>query len=223
MTASFDWRIGITTAPRKFDYIDQTIEGAIKAGFHVFEVFHDIDQEGPWKNFKKTLTELSRKEPNLEDPFPVCLVLQDDILLTENLKEYLELDSFIHDEIESGSIMSLYTSAYHHNEEIGWHSIPSDDLPRKCYGALAVMMSRDTAIELLEQSKNGLGVSCKNKTDFWIGKFCQVNERHYLQHSPSFCFHLGIVSSLEHNENGIPEELSEFRQCKEFMKGIDVL
>lgn len=206
------WQVGVTTAPREgVSYLNQTVGSLHDAGWQDVRIFDDdACQLGPWRNFKRAAAAL------LEDAgrFDWFAIFQDDIMIAKNTREYVERCKTTRDALDLGNVLSLYTAGPHHNIEGGWIAIANDDLPRKCYGALGVVMSRETIEDLLAHEE--IGKHVRNKTDFWIGKFCLITEREYLQHSPSLIKHMGEVSSLEGQQDTPKFHNDYFRQCREW-------
>lgn len=211
------WEIGMTTAPRAVDYIEETLEGIRQAGWHETPLvsgeagsplpkgclsFRNKISLGPWPNFRRVL-ELLLAVPWRVDRY---LLMQDDVLLSKNLRSRLDAEVLSDD-----CIYSLYCAGPNDSGgENEWHEI--EGVPKKAYGALAYMMTARVAERLLAWKPPN---ASRTKTDFWVGRFCRDEGLKYLCHSPSYAKHIGDRSALESEHRPIP--INEFRQCSRFV------
>ena len=110
---------GITTAPRKVSYLDETLASVRAAGFDQPVIVEDSDNSGSYRNFKRAVSLLLHCQPDAE----AIAIFQDDIEVADGLKA--RLDRFGWPEsAERIGVVSLYTAKPHHLNRSGWHKLP---------------------------------------------------------------------------------------------------
>jgi hypothetical protein len=167
---------------------------------------------GPWGALRKAI------EIGLGPPLDAEWIVQfqDDIKLAAGTRDWLisEIDS---GRLDGCGAASLYCNSAHSDEaiaggETGWITIPPDDLPRRAYGALALVFSAESARMLLADPPNP---TQKIRCDLNVGTFCKLTGRNFLVHCPSLCQHCG-TTSVAHPTG----ELNYLRTAKHFVTDV---
>jgi len=196
------WAYGLTTAPRQKPTLDTTLKSLAAAGFPKPLLFAEPETEtpkghkvfvaekrlGPWGNFRRAVETLIERCPWAD----AYAVFQDDITLARGTREWLEKQGWPDDT----GVVSLYTSAImaRLRPEPGWFEI-QDDLPRRCNGALAVILPAESARRLL---RSKVGAGSYTMTDAHLGRFCDEEGLRWRQHNPSLARHIGYHSAITH-------------------------
>lgn len=215
----------VTTAPRPngVSYLTATLDSLALAGWDDPVIFADSNMIldlparasakhlGSWGNFVRAISTLWNERPTAD----VFVVFQDDLLVASGLRRWL--DGQLWPEPLPG-VMSLYCSKVTAEEfarGVGWFAMPQDDLPRKAYGSLGVVMP-PAAVRLLVRDPPGSG--SKNQTDYWLGRFCRDHGLPYLLHSPSLLRHVGRTSCFERGgERPITRDWNDARREGEWV------
>ncbi|QDU11419.1 hypothetical protein [Gimesia aquarii] len=204
-----NWSVGITTAPRKQPTLCQTIASIKKAGWERLQVFAEPGVEipedfndlifvqryerlGAFPNWYLSLTEMVLRDPKAE----AYLLCQDDVLFSENTREYLEFKLWPAPEV---GVVSIYCPS-HYQQKITPEFI-REDRGWRSWGALAYIFSNPSARSLLSDS------AVLNHRDFGpadglkhidavVGLWCERNQLPYFVHSPSLAQHIGDTSTI---------------------------
>ena len=209
------WVIGVTTAPREIPVIARTVRSLRSSGWEkevlwlfaepgspvpddvlrsgLARVIHRQHSAlGAWGNFYLALAELCVREP-LADAF---LMLQDDVVFSPGLREYLE------EQLWPGpnpGVVSLHTPAHFaptwgtgfFKADVGWGAwgaqafIFSNAAARKFLGDLNVV--GHPVLGIMDGRKN---------VDSVVGDWCRRAGREFWLHSPSLTEHIGVRSTL---------------------------
>lgn len=208
------WEVGITTSPRRIPTLSRTVKSLREAGWenpHIFSepgvnplkhcVWHQNKERlGGWPNF------VSMAKQIVEIDADAYLLLQDDVLLSPNLRAYLESTS----PPRGAACLSPYTSSKYHRDGWGWHTARYKGL----VGALAFIFTKDKLRSLLaspwarEKQSNGI--------DTFIGRWAKRNGGIQF-HSPSLCEHIGDTSTIHGGASN-----SGQRHSKSFVGGLDL-
>lgn len=192
----------VTTAPRRHDYLPDTLASLAESGFPKPIIFaergapvpDDCDvrvsdaSPGSWPNFRRALAGLVAESPHAV----AYAVFQDDIAVTPNCAAWVESRLW---PSEKCGVLSLYTAETTGRGKAGWFQIPRELLPRRAFGACAIIMPCEAAKMLGRDRK--LGAGTMTLTDQWLGKFCKEHGLQWWQHQPSLIRHLGEVSSIK--------------------------
>ncbi|QDT44045.1 hypothetical protein Pan241w_41500 [Gimesia alba] len=203
------WSVGITTAPRTEPTLNQTIDSLRKAGWDQLQIYAEPGVEipadsqnllivprterlGAFPNWYLALTEMLLRDPKAE----AYLLCQDDVLIAENTRAYLERRLWPAAEI---GVVSIYCpSHYQQNstpdfirEDRGWRS----------WGALAYIFSNPSARLLLSDvtvlNHRGFGpAEGLKQIDAVVGLWCERQQLPYFVHSPSLVQHIGETSTI---------------------------
>lgn len=163
-------------------------------------IMFDPDSDGCYRNWRRLAEWL------LTDPADYCLICEDDIELSRNLRAHLESI-----ELPKG-VVSLYTGAINHHDAPGWYRV--EKLPKHCHGALATVWTPELLKGFLEYDRSD---EFANGTDTHIGMWCKRNKVDYWCHSPSFVRHTGVTSAIDPSWD---ETNPQWRQCKEWISEV---
>lgn len=151
------WAVGVTTIPEREKMLERTLKSIEGAGFAVDRLFVDGDCDPRDRamnghrvtvhkpkisivgNWLLGMMELYLREPHADR----YAMLQDDVLLCKNLRQYLESCEYLHQ-----SYLNLYTMPQNlllSGGKQGWYA--SNQLGR---GALALVFSREALVTLLQ-------------------------------------------------------------------------
>lgn len=201
----------VMTADRKVDYLVQTCDSLLAAGwFNPHLIFDNSPRLGPKPTFKRALYDLSAA--CYEGKW--CIVFQDDILVARGLRAWLEHN------LPGHGVVSLYTSSVHDCPFDGWHEVdlrPTPENPTPWHnslGACALMMPCDVARRFLEHDPQ---FSRTDRVGGAIGEFCFREQIPFWCHSPSLVQHVGEVSCL----HGAP--ITDARRAKRFCADVSTL
>ena len=197
----------MTSCPRDpFTYGD-SIKSAADAGFVLDWCHLDLKKElGSYDCFRECLKILVTK-PNID----AVLIFQDDIEVSKNLSQ-LKLPPEVWN--KKTGIVSLYTAGPQQPEIPGWSKLPQTENSEPLYGALAVLMPKNVAVDF---SMNPPNPAAMTMTDFWLSQYCKAKELDIWIHSPSFVRHTGVVSAIE---STWPADWPA-RNCKDFCLEIN--
>lgn len=220
------WETIVLTAPgRKTPTLRRTIESVVAAGWsdllisvdtRLPETLDDMQailryrnagvRPGPWPH----LLDAVRHSLVWRD-WDSLLIVQDDISLAVGCRRWLETRAAWM--TQSVALASLWLPAWHSDNsipphvlaacwpEIAWWMLKPEDLPRRAYGALAIVLSRDSATAL--SCWVGAAGSL-SKADFWLGKWCKESGKSWLYPFRSLCQHEGEGDSTISNDHRSP-------------------
>lgn len=154
---------------------------------------------GPWPHFLDLLP-LSYQ---LNEAGGGLLIVQDDVILPKGLAAWLTIKP---EWRLQRHIASLWLPSFFHVEppyddicntqakpgDIEWWSLGRHDLPRRAYGALAILMTLSVAGELQEWGRPEQGMS---KADYRLGEFCKDTGHTWLYPTRSLVEHAGADNS----------------------------
>lgn len=209
---TFNWSVGITTAPRSKPTLERTLISLSNAGWSDIKIFaepnspiptlpsancpviHRETQLGAWPNFLLALQELSLRDPTA-DAYLIC---QDDVVFAQNLRSYLETRLWPSERL---GVVSLYCSQlYSRGDVVGFHQDyqPSE---RQYFGALAYVFPAAAARSLLRSSLavNHRFRNPKNGTclvDHVVSKWARQNAMPFYFHTPGLSQHIGDTSTV---------------------------
>jgi hypothetical protein len=203
------WSVGVTTAPRRRNHLDQCLSTLAEAGWPRPYLFADgaanvpadwshlpttIREElvGAWPNYYLSLIELLMREP-LADAY---MLVQDDAVFycEENVREYLEQILWPGN---APGIVSLYCATPDARKERGWFSY--DGVWK--YGAVAFIFPREIAQRLVIAPTvfghrwSTAGDSCVGIPDV-LAAWADANSIPFYYCSPSLVQHVGQTSSI---------------------------
>lgn len=203
-----NWAVGVTTAPRKPATLFETIASIRSAGWHDMLVFAEPDSQtsglgqgvqivrrsdtlGAWPNWILALSELYLRSPQAD----AYLLFQDDVILCEGVREYLEAELWPRERL---AFVSLYCSAGYDSHSGRYAEPPSAD---GYIGALALAFPPQAVRSLLS---SGLiwahrlrpGTGGVNGIDFALGRWAAQRALPGLFHQPSLAQHIGDVSTV---------------------------
>jgi hypothetical protein len=203
------WCVGVTTAPRREPTLETTLGSLHAAGWSDVRLFAEPHSEvpsgtedlfitrraellGAFSNWYLGLAELVMRSPDA-DAYFLC---QDDIVLCQNLRGYLEERLW---PARAVGVVSVYCAAWQdhfgtvgfHQLDAGWHSC----------GALAYVFSNAGAKALLThplflQHRTHGPESGGASIDSVVGQWCRMSGLPYYVHSPSLVQHVGRTSAL---------------------------
>lgn len=182
------WAVGVTTAPRDESYLDWTLAACESAGWPPV-VFNDAEKTlGPWGNFLRSAAALADR------PVDAIIMLQDDVLLAKNLRPWLEKQLAASAWWSTCGIISLYScEGMSRDLDRGWNAIPWRYVKACGSGACAVLMRRQVAQRILDDPP---APSAFCLTDVWLKRVCYRERLDWIEHCPSLCRHVGVVSAL---------------------------
>ena len=207
--ANFRWSVGVTTAPRRVATLSRTLASVAAAGWSEARLFAEPGSElpddalrlacsqrdvplGAFPNWVLGLAELVLREPESD----AYLMLQDDVLLTANVRGYLERTLWPRREV---GLVSLYTpSHYSAGKTYGYHEQPC---AWDSWGALAYVFPNPAARALLadpllvDHRRHGPAGGLRN-IDSVVGLWRQRRRLPYIVHVPSLAQHIGETSTL---------------------------
>jgi len=205
----FRWSVGVTTSLRDgANYLPTTLQSIAAAGWESPTVYSEPGSpvpathrasestvaKGPWPNFFRAVGEMVAKRPAAD----AYLIFQDDIYVCRDLRAWLEPQLWPTVGKQPG-VLSLYTSEFTQRDRPrGWFEIVGDDLPRRCYGALAIVLPAASARRLL-LARPGRGALAM--TEIWLGRFCREKQLPWVQHCPGFVEHIGDASTRRRDWN----------------------
>lgn len=201
-----NWAVGVITCPRVQPTLDATLESLSVAGWklHPSDVIHDREMDGCYRNWRHCAEWLLSDDT--ADLFMVC---EDDILVSKNLREYLERTHL------PDGVLSLYCGYINHHDEPGWHQVTR--LPKYCHGALATVWTRKLLEGFMAWDRSA---EFANSTDILMGRWCRNTKTPYWCHSPSFVKHTGYTSTLG---PGWDEANTILRNCKVWCEDVSGL
>lgn len=203
------WSVGITTAPRQNNTLQQSLNSLKAAGWDSPRLFAEPGTEipdegkslplsrrdevlGAFPNWYLALTELVLRHPRAE-AFMIC---QDDVLFSKNLRDYLERNLW---PAEHVGVVSIYCPSHYQQtkkagflrEDRGWSS----------WGALAYVFSNPSARAILSDpmvlNHRDFGpADGLHNIDSVVGYWCERNQLPYYVHSPSLAQHIGEFSTI---------------------------
>lgn len=199
--ATARWNVGVTTAARESrDYLPATLLAIEAAGWPdplvlaepsapvpaAYRASRSKEPPGPWPNFCRGLRELVAA-----DPKATTVIFQDDVDVARNLRPWLETQLWPFDELPG--VLSLYTAGgVWRGRAPGWFKLEPDLLPRRAWGALAIVLPAESARLLLNDLP---GRGSLRMTDVLLAKWCKRAGLSWIQHAPGFCEHVGQEST----------------------------
>lgn len=223
----------VTTAPRRTNYLPTCLESMRLAGWADPLVLAEPGAEvpgfcnvrinkksiGPWPNALQGFRMLSSSS-TYQRPDAIMLV-QDDVVLAKGLRPWLEqqLEWGGAEIAENAGVVSVYCPTIHaQRNQKRWWPLPLVDVPRRCYGACAVVLPIKSVFMLLA---NPQGEGCRTKADIWLGRHCAANSLDWWYHTPSLAQHIGAVSTL--SDNLSEEREAIYRRAEEFVDDVQFL
>ena len=196
------WAVAVTTAPRPgASYLASALRSIEAAGWRPGVVFAEPESPGgspwpvetaarrlwPWPNFQRALRWCVGRSP------AAVAIFQDDCLVAAGCREWIE--SRPEPWARDVGVASLYTAGKTEQDfgGPGWFEIPSEALPMRAYGAVAVVLGIVAARDLLANLPNPRD---RTKTDYHIGTWCRARGLRFLCHSPSLARHVGEASAI---------------------------
>lgn len=182
-----EWKVGVVTTKRIVSTLDTSLESIDKAGWSLSTIVSSRSKTTAMDTWIKCLSTLmlqateSRIRSVSKKKFRF-LICEDDVLLSENLRNYLDSTT-----IPDG-VVSLYTASSNHNSRPGWHAI--SNVPRHAHGALTYVFDEEVACDIVDDAAEISKLS-GGATDRAVGYFCKRHGIPYWCHSPSFVYHLG--------------------------------
>lgn len=171
------------TVPERLESCRLSLESARQAGFDP-TVICDVNREGPYPTFAKSL------RAALDSNTEFVAVLQDDIVLSLNVVEYmarsLNQDSFgVWSLFTSRRVLADYEKSFPAvvNGGSGWFRCR---VPYRADGAQAYVLATRTARLLLQNLPHP---EKRIMVDHWVGMFCLNFDVPYWCHAPSLCQH----------------------------------
>lgn len=203
-----DWSVGMTTAPRLTPTFYASLESVRQAGWLNVRVFaepgvalsaaasgeaSERDQTlGAFPNWYLGLTEMYLRNPRCE----AFLMFQDDLVLAESTRAYLEDALWPAPEV---GVVSLYCPSHEHQPDIvGFQSIARG---WEAWGALAYVFSNPglraflSDPVVLNHRHHGPADGLRN-IDSVVGSWCQRADLPYFVHIPSLTQHVGESSTI---------------------------
>lgn len=203
------WSVGITTAPRKRPTLFQTIQSLRAAGWQKLQLYAEPGVElpesdrdlfisqrsvrlGAFPNWYLSLTEMVLRDPKVE----AYLICQDDVLFSQNTRDYLERRLWPAPEV---GVVSIYCPS--HYQQMQTPEFVREDRGWKSWGALAYIFSNPSARLLLSDAAvlnhRGFGpAEGLQHIDAVVGLWCERQELPYFVHSPSLAQHIGDTSTI---------------------------
>jgi hypothetical protein len=203
------WSVGITTAPRAGETLEQCVESLRAAGWQTARIFAEPGAElpascrhfattcrderlGAFPNWYLGLAELVMRQPSAD----AYLMVQDDAVLARGARAYLE--QWLWPAATVG-VVSLYCpSHYSQGRATGMHVITEGWLS---WGALAYAFPGAAARQILlhpsalEHRRRGPHGGLRN-VDSVVGAWCVETALPYYVHVPSLVQHIGHTSTL---------------------------
>lgn len=203
------WGVGLTTAPRREPTLPRTLASVLQAGWGQPCLFAEPGVElpsefarlplvrresrlGAFPNWYLALAELVMRQPRAE----AYLLCQDDVLLADGLRAYLERTLWPAPRL---GVVSVYCPSHYaigrpvgyHIEDRGWNS----------WGALAYVFPNPSARALLadplvvNHRHHGPADGLRN-IDSVVGRWCRRRTLPYYVHAPSLAQHIGATSTI---------------------------
>ena len=221
--------VGITSAPRPRPTLARCVASVIGAGFAptvYAEPGTDLtgvscpvvvrpERLGCWRNYVQTLRDLLAAEPRAQ----AIVIFQDDIVVAQRTREFLEHDLWPSDRTGVVSLYSPDFKLYEAREKTGWKRIHSQWL----MGACAMVYPREVAEALSRHTtwRGGAKRTIKDPAkwkavDTWIGHAVHAEKRHAYYPNPSLCQHIAETSSIGHGGNNSLRRGRHFRRSGKF-------
>ncbi len=221
--------VGITSAPRPKPTLARCVASVIAAGFAptvYAEPGTDLtgvscpvvarpERLGCWRNYVQTLRDLLASDPEAQ----AIVVFQDDVIVANRTREFLEHDLWPSDRTGAVSLYSPDFKLYEAREKRGWKRINSKWL----MGACAMVYPREVAEALSRHTtwrggaKRTIEDPAKWKAvDTWIGHAIHAEKRHAYYPNPSLCQHIAETSSIGHGGNNSLRRGRHFRRSGKF-------
>ena len=187
------WSVQVTTAPRQVDYLSDTLHSLDCAGWAEAATIHNDEDRrlGSWGNLQRALKAAAEVDPD------VALFLQDDCLLSDNTREYLEAVLPGQPWWGNGKLgcLSLYLNeATSRKLKPGFSIAPMELMGQWGGGAVAFLMPRES---LQAIAANPPWPQSYHLSEIWLQSFCATNKLIWVDHCPSLVRHLGRVSALK--------------------------
>lgn len=203
-----DTAVAITTAPRIIPTIDRTLKSLDKAGFKCNHIHNDngSPQCGSYNSFYAALEHLVTSLPDATS-YVVC---QDDVVLSENTREYLKHSIWPCDPRHIGAV-SLFTISGVSHDSGGWRCFsPKLDsrMFSKLWGALSYIFTPFSARLFL--ARNQPTTHTSHGPDVAVLR----TFRHYglciAAHGPSLAQHIGETSAISRRPFNASRKASSF-------------
>lgn len=225
----FIWRVGIITADRPGgSLLAMTVRSVLEAGFSGGRttVFCQVGSRPPeqvppgvlvsdgsvepgayrnWRHALKSLLDDCEASIAPADSTRL-IVLEDDVLVSLGLREYLDCLPPPPD-----GVASLYSAAPNDESDslFGWIRVAR--VPQRAFGALGYVFTPDLARRFLDSAPL---THKPHGTDHAVGLWCRDRGVPYYVHAPSFLVHRGAKSSVP--DAGVDAN----RQCRRFIRSI---
>lgn len=218
--------VGITAAPRPTPTVHQCVQSVIAAGFEptVFAEPHTPTAAlscrvvsrprrlGCFHNYLQTLEDLLASDPEAQ----AIVVFQDDVIVSKDLRPFLEHDLWPSDKCGAVSLYSPDFYGYEHGRPPGFFRQPGKFL----MGACGMVYPRHVAQALTTRHREWRGAAKgvitdpvkKKAVDTWIGHAVKGENLHVYYPNPSLCQHIAETSSIGHGGN------SQLRKGKTYRK-----
>lgn len=226
-----EWAIGVTTAPRAHETIEECLESVERAGWSRLRIFAEPrshvphgdafsltqrdERLGAFPNWYLALAELIMRQPHADAYF----MIQDDAILAEGLRAYLESNLWPAKRV---GVVSVYCPS--HYSEGGRHGFFPVNKGWSSWGALAYVFPNRSARHLLGDSvvinhrHHGNAEGIRN-IDSVVGSWCRRIRLRYFIHEPSLVQHIGSTSTIWQHK---AEDSARGRRCaKDFIISIE--
>ena len=226
----WNWALGVTTAPRRRSTLDRCLKSLQLAGWEKPHVFAEPSVQlaaefanlpctrrstklGAFPNWYVTLTELVMLLPNAD----AFAVVQDDIVCTTGLRDYLEKTLWPAPEL---GVVSAYCPSHYSRGEARGYFVENNGWDT--WGALFYIFPNPSAKAILSDSLvtshrwSGPAGGLRN-IDSVVGNWCQQRSLAYFVHNPSLVQHIGDTSTIFQAAN------QGKRRASQFVKTIDDL
>jgi hypothetical protein len=202
------WSVAVTTAPRKVPTLARTLDSLARAGWDNPLIFAEpgtvipraVSQGtmvqrpvtlGEWCNWYLGLSELYQRDPWAD----AYLMVQDDVLFCQNLREYLEAVLW---PAETAAVASLYNPLAGPTCDCGFEKVSAGiGMP----GALALLFPNAAVRMLLGDRKVLLHrrrgpTAGRRLTDVVVGQWAERSGFPAYLHVPSLCQHIGDTTTV---------------------------
>lgn len=223
-----NWTCALTTVPiRRTTTLTKTLESIIQAGFPIPQLYIDVqpNKEGAYPYLPDLLKEYTTDFPNIpitlhttnirtfgnwylalletyirEPQADRYVFFQDDIILSQNVREYIEHCSY-----PENGYLNLITYPQNEQEKTKYKEVLKDGIGwyqsnQKGKGAQALVFDRQTVMELLKSEYLHKRIQDKNKgwqnVDGAIVTALRIRGYSEYVHSPSLVRHTGAETTM---------------------------
>jgi len=208
-----EWLAVVTTAPREPVTICRTLKALASAGFREIlvsaepgshhprqlpgrAIVHWICNERrlhPWPHWLTALRYAIERHPGAQ-----IVMFQDDVLAGRDMLPWLDGMIWRPWLCDSVGVCSLWLTGFHDRADMRpgeWWTLADEEMPRRCYGALATVWTADRAERLLRDPP---GPGSLTKIDIWLGRYCRDARLAWIQPGVSLVQHIGDgISSID--------------------------